>query len=88
MVHFGHLSATTGRDSLHLAYQLGIELIPPNEEQALKALAWTDRLKRVAAYDSFYLALAETLDCELWTIDKKLANAVAQPWVRLVNEPG
>lgn len=87
MVHFERLSTTTGRDALQLAFQLEIELVSPDEEQALKALDWTERLDRVAAYDSFYLALAETRDCQLWTVDRRLVNAVAQPWVRLVEEP-
>jgi predicted nucleic acid-binding protein len=87
MVHFKHLSAVTGRDGLRLAYQLGVELMPPNEDQALKALDWTERLERAAAYDSFYLALAEMLGCELWTVDQRLVNAAAQSWVRLVEEP-
>ena len=86
IAHFGQLSAAHGRESLRLAYQLDVQLIPPDEEQALKAYAWTERLQRAAAYDSFYLALAETLGCELWTVDKRLVNAVAQPWVKLVEE--
>ena len=44
------------------------------------------RLNRAAAYDSFYLALAETLGSELWTTDNHLYNAAAQPWVRLVSD--
>lgn len=87
MVHFGRLSTTTGRDALQLAFQLEIELVSPDEDQVLKALEWTERLQRVAAYDSFYLALAEARDCQLWTVDRRLVNAVAQPWVRLVEEP-
>jgi len=87
MVHYGRLSTTTGREAFQLTFQLEIELVSPDEEQAFKALAWTERLDRVAAYDSFYLALAETRECALWTVDRRLVNAVAQPWVRLVEEP-
>jgi len=29
----------------------------------------------VTAYDAAYVVLAETLDCELWTADRRLANA-------------
>lgn len=87
MVHFGHLTAEEGRASLRLAHRLRIELIIPNEEQASRALAWSEKLSRAAAYDSFYLALAETLECELWTVDKRLVNAAARPWVKLVDEP-
>jgi predicted nucleic acid-binding protein len=56
----------------------------PGEEQASRAFAWTRRLDRAAAYDSFYLALAEELNCDLWTVDHRLASAANQPWVRLV----
>lgn len=87
MTHFGHLSSASGRESLQLAYQLDIQLIEPDEAQALRALAWTERLQRSSAYDSFYLALAETLECEFWTTDKRLANAASQSWVRLADEP-
>jgi predicted nucleic acid-binding protein len=43
------------------------------------------QLKRAAAYDSFYLALAETLRSELWTADKRLVNAAGVSWVHLMN---
>ena len=88
MVRHGDLNAATGRDGLRMAYALGVQLIEPDEEQALKAFAWTERLKRTAAYDSFYLALAERLGCELWTADRRLVNAASQSWVRLVEEAG
>lgn len=35
------------------------------------------QLSRPTAYDAQYLALAERLDCEFWTADKKLYNAAA-----------
>lgn len=86
MAHFGHLSAASSREGLRLAFKLNVQLISPDEEQVLKAYTWTERLQRAAAYDSFYLALAESLVCEFWTIDKRLAHAAAQPWVKLVEE--
>jgi predicted nucleic acid-binding protein len=82
MVHYGEIDQVDARDSLDLALTLGVQLIPPSRDQSHKAFAWTRRLNRVAAYASFYLAVAEELGCELWTADKRLANAVSQPWVR------
>ena len=41
------------------------------------------------AYDRNYLALAESLKCDLWTADKKLNQAVQNndmAWVRHVSE--
>lgn len=53
-----------------------------------EALALARRLSLPATYDAHYLALAERLDCELWTTDAKLARAVGEegPRVRLAIE--
>jgi predicted nucleic acid-binding protein len=44
-------------------------------------LAWI--LDSPAAYDAHYLALAERLDSELWTCDRKLAQRIAEKLPRL-----
>jgi predicted nucleic acid-binding protein len=44
---------------------------------------------RVAAYDCFYLALAQRLDTEFWTADRPLSRAALQadaPWVKWIGE--
>ena len=86
MVYLGELNDLDAQDILVLAVSLGIELIVPDQEHIRKAFTWTRQLNRIAAYDSFYLALAESLDCELWTADKKLVNAADQSWVKLIGE--
>ena len=83
MARFGQLSTKASHEGVRLANQLGVQLVAPDDAQRIKAMYWTERLQRAAAYDSFYLAVAETLGCELWTTDKKLVNAVGQSWVRL-----
>ena len=42
------------------------------------------RFNRPAAYDAHYLALAEMMNCEFWTADRRLFNVVKDelPWVR------
>lgn len=87
MVRHGHLTESEGQDGLDFAYKLGVQLMQPDETLAKKAYAWKRRLNRTAAYDSFYLALAKSLGCELWTTDKRLYNAANQPWVRLPSTP-
>ena len=82
-VHFGVLAADEGRDALTLAQRLGVQLIAPDADQVERAYNWTLRLNRASAYDSFYLALAEVLGCELWTADQRLRNAADLPWVHL-----
>ena len=46
---------------------------PPNIHAG--ALQLADRLDQGAVYDSIYLALAERLDCELWTADRRFYRA-------------
>jgi predicted nucleic acid-binding protein len=42
----------------------------------LRAVELARLYQRPNAYDSFYLALGEFLDCLLWTADERLFNAV------------
>ncbi len=83
-VHFKALSPQEGETALQLALQLPVQLVSPDERQTQRAWEWTRQLNRAAAYDSFYLALAESRSAQLWTADKRLYNAVKQPWVRLI----
>jgi predicted nucleic acid-binding protein len=85
-VHFALLTETEGRQALQLAQALNVHLIPPDDAQVTLALDWTRQLKRAAAYDSFYLVLAETLSAPLWTADKRLVNAVGMSWVHYIGE--
>jgi predicted nucleic acid-binding protein len=80
---FGLVTAEEAERSLPLVYELGVQLIAPDAEQTRRAFTWTRRLNRAAAYDSFYLALAEAMGCELWTADRHLVNAVGLSWVHL-----
>jgi predicted nucleic acid-binding protein len=86
-VRFGPLRPERARASLNLIDSLGVRLIPPDENQTRRAFEWTLRLGRAAAYDSFYLALAEQLGCEFWTADERLYNAANRPWVRWLANP-
>ena len=52
LVPFDELTPEEGERALALVQGLGVELIPPDEEQARSAFAWTVRLDRAAAYDS------------------------------------
>ena len=42
-----------------------------------RALELATRLKQGAVYDALYLALAETLNCELWTADERFYHAAS-----------
>lgn len=83
VVRLDELTAEEGQHILASVRALEIQLFAPDDAQIRSAFGWTVRLKRAAAYDSFYLALAEAMQCDLWTADNSLYNAVGLPWVRL-----
>ena len=86
-VRFGQLTPDDAGRSLSLVERLNIVLVPPDDDQTRRAFEWTLRLGRAAAYDSYYLALAEQLSCEFWTADERLYNAANRPWVRWLDQP-
>ena len=59
---------------MHDLMSLGIVFLgPPNIHG--RALELATQLNQTAAYDSHYLALAETLNCALWTADARFYRA-------------
>lgn len=79
---------TKGQVSLQIATRLleslmdsGIELRGPAGLHS-KALELASRLRQGAVYDAHYLALAEMLDCELWTADKRFYEAIRRVYQR------
>jgi predicted nucleic acid-binding protein len=88
-VHFGQITEVEGRQALEQLAALGVQLFTPDLEQNQAAFDWTIRLKRAAAYDSYYLALAQSLDCDFWTADSRLFNALRDQkfkWLHWVEE--
>jgi len=68
---------------------LGVQLVPPTLELDRLALRWAERLGQTVAYDAHYLALAETLGCDFWTADRRLADSAGAdeaPWVHWIGE--
>jgi len=53
-----------------------VHLFVPDAEQILTAFNWILRLKRATAYDGYYLALSQVLECDFWTADKHLFNTL------------
>jgi predicted nucleic acid-binding protein len=84
-VYFDLLTEAEGHKALRLAQQLNVQLIHPDDNQVRLAYEWTRRLRRAAAYDSFYLALAESLSADFWTADRRLTNAVNTSWLHCIS---
>ena len=88
-VHFDQLTESEGRQALEQVDALGMQIFVLDIDQNRNAFDWTRRLKRASAYDSFYLALAQTFDCDFWTADKRLFNALKDArleWLHWVEE--
>jgi predicted nucleic acid-binding protein len=63
--------------------------VMPTVELQQSCLQWSLRLGQPVAYDSAYVALAESLSCELWTADRKLVQAAIKTgitWVRWLGD--
>ena len=87
--HFGEITEKEAIRALEKLNTLGVRLFDADAEQNLAAFEWTRRLKRASAYDSYYLVLAQTLECEFWTGDKRLFNALQDAhlgWVHFIEE--
>lgn len=88
-VHFGDITEKEARQVLEKLDTLGVRLFVADAEQNRAAFDWTLRLKRASAYDSYYLVLAQTLECDFWTADKRLFNAlqsVPLTWLHWIEE--
>ena len=88
-VHRGLLDPEEGERALDMVHWLPVQVLTPSD---LHRRAWelAARFNRRAAYDAHYLALAEMMNCEFWTADRRLFNVVKDelPWVRWLGEHG
>ena len=61
-----------------------------SQRQGIFPLAWhlAKQFNRPRAYDTAYLALAQLNNCEFWTADEKLSNAVRHQlaWVKWIGD--
>ena len=83
------ISAEQAYTAIEDLYVLEVETQPLDISLCKAALEWATRLQQRRAYDAFYLALAERLQTEFWTADKRLANAAQQlgaNWVHWIGE--
>jgi predicted nucleic acid-binding protein len=82
-VFFGRLSQEEGEEAFETFCAMGIAV---SRRPDLHRLAWelAKQHRRPRVYDSFYLAAAQAEGCDLWTGDRRLANAVRLPWVKSV----
>ena len=83
----GIITPEYGLSALEYLLRLEIKLLT-TQDIHLRAWQLSAQLKRPAAYDAHYLALAEFLNCQFWTADRRLYNAASAslPWIRHLDE--
>lgn len=82
-VYFNRISEQDGEEAFSVFLNLGVSM---DSLPDLQQRAWTlaKRYTLPRACDAQYLAVAASLGCDFWTTDHRLANAVREPWVRLM----
>jgi predicted nucleic acid-binding protein len=88
-VVLGWLTTEGATHAMDKLLDLRIERFPPTPSLHKNALHWAQRLSQSKTYDAHYLALAEQEGVELWTADRRLANAarsLGAKWVRWIGE--
>lgn len=88
-VYFGAITEIEAQQALEELDALGVRLFVADREQNLATFNWTFQLKRASVYDSYNLVLAQTLECDFWTADKRLFNALQDnrpSWVHWIEE--
>lgn len=85
----GELTLAEGIRLIGVTRRLDIRILEYDQDLHVRALEITNQFRLSAAYDAHYLALAERLNCELWTAEERLWNSVRASlgWVRWIGEP-
>jgi len=55
---------------------LQVEIHHPDRHLLEQSFLWSERIGQKVAYDSQYIALAESLQAELWSADRRLVSAL------------
>lgn len=81
----GQMTPDEVEEFLERALNLGLRFYG-DAQLHREALKMAQKYKLPATYDAHYLALAERLEVELWTADKRLYNTVhdSLDWVHLI----
>jgi predicted nucleic acid-binding protein len=85
----GKLTYDESRRGLEKLFALEIRLeFSLYKEVSTQAMEFAERFRLPATYDAHYLALAYAKQCECWTADRRLWNAVKREldWVRWLGD--
>jgi len=78
LVYLNRIDEDEGKQAIDDLFALGIETITLTCHVCQTAFGWASKLQQARVYDSLYLAVAEHLEAEFWTADKRLVNGAKQ----------
>jgi predicted nucleic acid-binding protein len=82
-VYFQKLLPEEGEEAFLLCLDMGVGISRDSARIQKKAWELAKEHNRPRTYDMQYLAVAEIEDCDFWTADKRLCNALAKKVSRL-----
>jgi predicted nucleic acid-binding protein len=87
-VRAGRITSETAEDGIHMIHRVVTSVYSSNAVLSLRAMAIAKHFDLSAAYDSHYLALAESKECILWTADKRMWRSVKDQfdWVHWIGD--
>lgn len=87
-VRAGRITAETARNGINIILRGVILLSSQQPTLSLRSMALATRFGLPTTYDTYYLALAESEGCELWTADIRMWRAVKDvfDWVHNTDE--
>jgi len=84
------LTTAEAIETLQSLFTIRVRYFTPTLDLHQRALVWAERIRQPKAYDAQYLALADYLQSEMWTADKRLVGGGRQAgidWIHWVGEP-
>lgn len=85
----GMLTPDQANEALEIILGMAFEVVVGTPAGHRRALLWAERLGQARAYDAQYLVLAEQIEAEFWTADRRLVQSARQlhvAWVHWVGE--
>jgi predicted nucleic acid-binding protein len=82
------ISLEVGEQMIDQLLSLEFERISPDLSLRQAAWRWAERLGQLKVYDAHYVALAESLAADFWTVDQRLYHALHQlgtGWVHSIS---
>lgn len=87
-VHAGRITLETAEEGINLIFRVVSPVFSRNSALNLRALNMAKQFNLSAAYDTHYLALAESKECPLWTADIRMWRVVKDQfdWVHWIGD--